>query len=128
MADDNSSTKRSFLDDCQLKELIQTENLSKQRWQRKWSSLNIQQIYREEAVKLGLDPDFLFKRRKKKSDDKELEVKIAPSPPPPKTMSQFVGWRSRAEHSLEICGPLYVSPKQELAKEEVKSYNTIFLG
>lgn len=80
---------------------------------------------------MGLEPDFLIKRRKKKIDDKELKAQTAPSPLAPRTMSQFVGWRSGVEHSLEICGPLYVSPKQELAKEEVKSFTscrTVFVS
>ncbi|XP_075225212.1 uncharacterized protein LOC142326519 [Lycorma delicatula] len=116
-----SYKKRNALDlaknDGKYQEMIKMQEFAQAAWEEKWGFMKheeIEKIYREEAIKRNLDEDFIEKRRlkyhRKTSEFPSLSLK--PSGPVPMLSSGFAGWRSSdPECSLEIVGPLYVSPR-----------------
>ncbi|PSN43317.1 hypothetical protein C0J52_17721 [Blattella germanica] len=65
-------------------------------------------MYHEEAEAKGVKLD---KKPSQSFAISKCDMEVQPSPPVPQTSSAFVGWRSsHQKYSLEIVGPLYVSP------------------
>ncbi|XP_050429222.1 uncharacterized protein LOC126838660 [Adelges cooleyi] len=126
--------------DGRLKIVINREKELRVKWQERWgfySKSNVEKMWSEEAVKLGLPDDFIDRHRQKtrKQDRIQPSITVPPSPAPiPNTSSAFIGWRSSHTNcNLEMFGtyrsnkpdPQMLIPDDE---PDPKHYKFIILG
>ncbi|XP_027854281.1 uncharacterized protein C20orf85-like isoform X1 [Aphis gossypii] len=97
--------------DGRLKIIINRENELRARWPERWgfySKNNVERMWSENAVNLGLPENFIDLRRQKlrKQDIIQPLIEAVPSPMcVPITSSGFVGWRSAQKIcNLEMFG------------------------
>ncbi|KAF5306666.1 hypothetical protein FQR65_LT07221 [Abscondita terminalis] len=119
-----------------LKEQVEKEEVARSVWNTKWGFMrDFDKICIEVASNMGISEDqyrkMVTKKKCAKFDEKiGLEVNLKPSDPVPTTSSGFVGWRCKHINSLEMCGPLYVSPRHTIDVPEVEKFpqTQIMLG
>ncbi|XP_066991348.2 ciliary microtubule inner protein 1 [Anabrus simplex] len=111
-------TQRRYLADIvkqdgTLKEVINLEEKTRKEWRSKWGFIvEYQEFIEQELRKRGLSYNFLNRKQAEAAHDHfTTKTKVSSSPPFPKTSAGMVGWRSSdLRNSLEIAGPMYVSP------------------
>ncbi|XP_050534520.1 uncharacterized protein C20orf85-like [Daktulosphaira vitifoliae] len=117
-------TKKKIVDQVQsdgrLKIYINRENELQAQWPERWgfySKKNIEKMWSEESIKLGLPKDFIDYRREKQRKQNTIQPLISVVPSPitiPQTSSGFIGWRSsHYDCNLEIFGRMFTNSKPD---------------
>ncbi|KAL1451045.1 hypothetical protein WDU94_003340 [Cyamophila willieti] len=102
------------------------EEKARKSWQEKWKFLekdNIEKIHQKEAIKLGLDPNFMKNRYRGEKERQEIVyLQDLKRKPVPKQTSGLIGWRSSdPECWIDPPGPMYVSDKTYTLYEQTQT-------